>query len=573
MKRIALAFLLLVTAARAAETPPGYAVATAHPVATAAGVEVLEAGGNAFDAAVAVSAALAVVEPWASGIGGGGFWLLHRASDGLQLVVDGRETAPSAATANMYLDARGVADPKLSQDGPLAAAIPGSPAAWVHLAQKYGTRPLPVLLAPAIRAARDGFAVDKGLAPLIARSVPRLSPAAAAVLAPQGQALTEGAVLRQPELAATLERLAQGGRAGFYQGVTADALVRAARDAGGIWTLEDLARYRVIERKPLGFQFRDYRIVSAPPPSAGGVALAQALGMLEVRGWPPVDGPPARHVVAEALRRAYRERGQLGDPAFVTLELNRMIARERVLALAQDINPAAATPIVAPPAQEEGAHTTHFSILDAQGNRVAATMSINVPFGSGFMAPATGVLFNNEMDDFSASPTASNSYGLVGSVANAIAPGKRPMSSMSPTFVEGPRGLLIVGTPGGSRIPSMVLLGVLAFIQGASAQDLVALPRYHHQHLPDQIEYEAGALAPDEQSRLNAMGHRLRLVPGGYGNMQAVFWDVPGDALSTGSDPRGVGTGAVKRTREAPTESRATRPAPAAAGSSAPGSR
>jgi gamma-glutamyltranspeptidase / glutathione hydrolase len=421
----------------------------------------------------------------------------------------------------------------------------------VHLAQKYGSLPLPALLAPAIRAAREGFAVDRRLAQLLAWSAPRLSPAARAVFAPQGPMLAEGDRLRQPELAATLERLAAGGRAGFYAGETAAALVRAVRENGGIWSAGDLAGYRVLERKPVSFHFRDYRVVSAPPPSAGGIALAQALGMLEARGWVPGDSARSRHLVAEVLRRAYRERARLGDPAFVTVERERLLAREHLLALAREINPEAATPSVAPAPPGEGSHTTHFSILDAQGNRVAGTLSINLPFGSGFMAPGTGVLLNDEMDDFAASPQASNAYGLAGSLANAIAPGKRPLSSMSPTFVEGPRGLLILGTPGGSRIISMVLLGTLAFAHGASAAEVVALPRYHHQHLPDQIEYEPEALSVEHQSRLNAMGHRLRAVSGGYGNMQAVHWDVAADTLAAASDPRGVGAAAVQRTREA----------------------
>lgn len=551
---LAAAAVLLVAPALAGEAPrgpPGHAVASAHPLATRAGVEILAQGGNAFDAAVAVSAALAVVEPASSGIGGGGFWLLHREADGLQVFVDGRETAPLAASAGMYLDKKGVADPLASRDGARAAAVPGAPAAWVHLAQKYGTLPLAKLLAPAIRYAREGYRVDSRMARMLPWASARLSPAAAAVFLPGGQVPAEGAVIRQPDLAATLERLAQDGRKGFYEGAVAARLVAGAREGGGVWVEEDLRRYRVIERKPLTFQYRDYRVVSAPPPSAGGVALAQAFTMLEARGWPTQDPVQAHHLVAEALRRAYRDRGWLGDPAYAVAPLYRLLSREYLLAQARGIRADAATPSASLDVVSEGDNTTHFSILDAQGNRVAGTLSVNLPFGSGFMPAGTGVLLNNEMDDFAASVTASNAYGLAGAAANTIAPGKRPLSSMSPTFVEGPRGLLIVGTPGGSRIISMVLLGVLGFVEGLDAQQTAALPRYHHQYLPDQIEYEPDALSPAVQAGLNALGHRLKTVPAGYGNMQVVWWDKAGDRLETGSDPRGVGTGQVTRLREA----------------------
>lgn len=536
---------------QAPPTPPGYAVATAHALATRAGVEILEQGGNAFDAAVAVSAALAVVEPASSGIGGGGFWLLHRESDGRQVFVDGRETAPLAATADMYLDASGAADPLASRDGARAAAIPGAPAAWVHIAQRYGTQPLARVLAPAIRYAREGYAVDAKMARTLPWASARLSPAAAAVFLVDGQVPAPGTVIRQPDLAATLERIAREGRAGFYEGPVAERLVAGARAGGGIWAAEDLRRYRVIEREPLLTRFRDYRVISAPPPSAGGVALAQTFAMLEARGWPPKNSVQAHHLVAEALRRAYRDRQLLGDPDFAAPPLYRLLSREYLLPLARGIRTDAATPSAALAVEPEGDNTTHFSILDGHGNRVAATLSVNLPFGSGFMPPGTGVLLNNEMDDFSASPTASNAYGLAGSLANAIAPGKRPLSSMTPTFVEGPRGLLIIGTPGGSRIISMVLLGTLGFVQGLDAPQTAALPRYHHQYLPDQIEYEPDALSAADQAGLIALGHRLKAVPAGYGNMQVVWWDPAADRLQTGSDPRGVGTGEVRRLRPA----------------------
>jgi gamma-glutamyltranspeptidase/glutathione hydrolase len=550
MKHFVAILLVVATwAAAAAETPPGYAVASAHPLATAAGMEILEKGGNAFDAAVAVSAALAVVEPQSSGIGGGGFWLLHRQADGFQTFVDGREVAPLAATAGMYLDEKGQAVAIKSREGALAAAIPGAPAAWAYIAQKYGSRPLAQLLAPAIRYARDGFAADRRIVQALKDKAGHLSPVSAAIF-PQGEQAVEGALIRQSDLAQTLERLGREGRASFYEGAFAEALARNVRDAGGIWSTEDLRRYKVIERKPLPFYFRDYRIVSVPPPSAGGLVLAESLAMLEARGWPPANGVQARHFVVEALRRAFRDRQLLGDPDFVSIPVFRLLSREYLLALARGIRADAATPSDAIDAVHEGDNTTHFSVIDAKGNRVAGTLTVNLSFGSCFMAPGTGFFLNDEMDDFSASTTASNAYGFAGSAANAIAPGKRPLSSMAPTFVEGPRGLMIVGTPGGSRIPSMVLLAILSFTQGVALPDIVAAPRYHHQYLPDQVEYEAGALPDAEQAGLNALGHRLKLVPAPYGNMHAVWWDPAADTLEAASDPRGVGVARVKIVRK-----------------------
>lgn len=544
---LAAALLLLATfTAPAADQPPAYALATAHPLATAAGAEMLDAGGNAFDAAVAVSAALTVVEPYSSGIGGGGFWLLHRASDGLQLMLDGREVAPGAATANMYLDAKGVADASRSRTGALAAAIPGAPAAWVELAKKYGSQPLARLLAPAIRLARDGFKADSRLAQMLAMFGARLQPANSPFM-PGGKPAAEGVLIRQPELAATLEALARDGRAGFYGGAVAKKLVDSVRANGGIWELADLTGYKVLERKPLITYFRDFRVVSAPPPSAGGIALAQSLTMLEALAWPPADGALAKHLVAESLRRAFRDRARyLGDPDFVTIPDYRLLSREVLLAEARSIKPDAASPSAAMPQDGGGSNTSHFSIIDAQGNRVAATLSINTSFGSGLIAAGTGVVLNNEMDDFSAAPGASNAYGLIGSVPNAIAPGKRPLSSMSPTFVEGPRGVLVLGTPGGSRIISMVLLGILGHTQGLDAAGVVALPRYHHQYLPDRIEFEPGALSGEEQAALVRRGHALKALSEPYGNMQAVWWERSSNRLEAAADPRGVGTGLVK---------------------------
>ena len=532
-------------------TAPGrHAVASAHPVATAAGLEVLAAGGNAFDAAIAVSSTIAVVEPTGSGIGGGGFWLLHRASDGLETFVDGRETAPQAAHERMYLGPDGQAIDAASRYGGLAAAIPGEPAALEHLARNYGRLPLARSLAPAIRAAREGFACDDKLADAFAQFWSRLDPEARRVFGIDGRAPRLGERIVQPDLARTLERLALEGHRGFYQGQTAQALVAGVAAAGGIWSSEDLRRYRVVERAPVVRYFRDVRLVSAPPPSAGGITLAQTLGQLEAMGWRGAGTADAQHLVIEALRRAYRDRAAwLGDPDFVRIPGWHLMSTSYLRGLVQALSRDRATPsarLAPAQASPQGMQTTHLSVLDAEGNRVAATLSINLSFGSGLMAPGTGVLLNNEMDDFAASISASNAYGLIGSHANRVQGGKRPLSSMTPTFAEGPRGLLILGTPGGSRIISMVLLGVLAWTEGADAAGVVQLPRFHHQYLPDVVQFEPGAFSAESQAALSARGHVLKALSQDYGNMQAVTWDPRVQQVHAASDPRGVGQAGVQ---------------------------
>jgi gamma-glutamyltranspeptidase/glutathione hydrolase len=542
--------LVLTVGAHAADAkkPGAYAVASAHPLATAAGLEVLAAGGNAFDAAVAVSAAIAVVEPTGSGIGGGGFWLLHRDSDDFQTFVDGRETAPAKARADMYLDASGKAVDVLSRDGALASAIPGEPAALAHIAQRYGKLPLARSLAPAIRYARDGYACDAKLAEAFKRNWQRLSPAAVATFAVAGGPPPAGALIRQAELANTIERIALQGRDGFYKGDLARLMISGVQQNGGIWSEDDLARYEVIEREPVVLRFRDYRVITSPPPSAGGITLGEVLNQLELLGWKG-SGAQSTQLLVESMRRAYRDRAAyLGDPDFVPMPLSHLLSRSYARELVASVSPGKATPSSAlppAPAYPEGSNTTHLSIIDADGNRVAATLSINLEFGSGYMPPGTGVFLNDEMDDFAASVTASNAYGLIGSKANQIAPNKRPLSSMTPTFVEGPRGLLVLGTPGGSRIITMVLLGLLDWMQGGSAAHLVALPRFHHQYLPDVIEHEDDAFSADEQKALQAMGYTLKPVGRRYGNLQAVSWDPKTGKVEAASDPRGVGEGKV----------------------------
>jgi gamma-glutamyltranspeptidase/glutathione hydrolase len=552
-----LAALASVAAVGAGAKPPAAAVASAHPAATAAGVEILQAGGNAFDAAVAVSAALAVVEPYSSGLGGGGFWLLHLAEQGASgrdVMIDGRERAPLAASTDMYLDADGQFVPERALNGPLAAGIPGAPAALVHIAERYGQLPLAASLLPAIELARDGFEVEPIYRRLATwrRDVLAASPAAAAQFLAAGAVPAAGTLLRQPDLADTLLRIAREGHDGFYAGGLAHRLVDGVRAAGGIWTLQDLADYRVVERKPVTGRFMaggvDWRVVSAAPPSSGGVALVQMLNMLarhDLAGLAPAD---RAHLIIEAMRRAYRDRADLlGDPDHVDVPVARLTHPFYAAGLMRDFTMERATPSVpGRPVRSAGDDTTHFSILDTDGNRVAATLSINYPFGSGFVPPGTGVLLNDEMDDFSAQPGVPNAYGLVGGAANAIAPGKRMLSSMSPTFVESDAGVVILGTPGGSRIISMVLHGILAATAGdGSAAQWVAAPRYHHQFLPDEVLMEPGALAPGVRSDLRGRGHALRAAERPYGNMHLVHWDRHTNRVDAASDPRGIGAARV----------------------------
>jgi len=542
---------LLPTPAAAAQ-PGRHAIASAHPAATAAGLEVLAAGGNAFDAAVAVSAALAVVEPYSSGIGGGGFYLLHRAADGRQTFLDARERAPLTAHRDLYLDERGEVIPRASIDGPLAAGIPGIPAALAHLARDYGALPLARSLAPAIELARDGFEVESyyGRMAGFRKQALNASPEAARIFLLDGEPPPPGHRILQPELAQTLERIAAQGADGFYRGELAELLVDGVRAAGGIWTLRDLAEYRVIEREPIRASYRGMRLVSAPPPSSGGIAMAQMLNILARFELPAASAEQRVHLIVEAMRRAYRDRAlYLGDSDFVAVPVERLTHPLYAAGLAAGIRADRATPsellpgVAKPP---EGSDTTHFSILDAAGNRVSATLSVNYPFGAGFVPPGTGVLLNDEMDDFSAKPGVPNAYGLVGGEANAIEPGKRMLSSMSPSFLEMGDRLAIVGTPGGSRIITMVMLAALAFHEGASAEQMVSLPRFHHQFLPDHLQYEAEAFDEDMRLALQWMGHELQLRERGYGNMQAVVWDRGSGAVEAAADPRGIGDAQVQ---------------------------
>ncbi len=523
-------------------------IASAHALATKAGCEILGAGGNAFDAAVAVAAALAVVEPFASGIGGGGFLLLHRASDHYEVFVDARETAPSGATREFFVDENGKAKQKASLEGPTAAGIPGEPAALDWVARRYGKLPLARSLAPAIRLAEQGFPADARYASASALRADALNSNADAAVSflDGGKPAAVGFIVVQPQLARTLHMLAEQGGASFYHGAFASKLAQTVKSAGGLWELSDLENYHVIERPPVKFTYRGATITTAPLPSSGGLVLAQSLFILESVEMAGLSATDRAHYAVEAMRRGYHDRARyMGDPDFFAVPAAKLASREYARRRGASIDPARATPssdlAQGAGAAVEGRDTTHFSIIDGQGNRVAATLSVNGPFGSGYVAGDTGVLLNNHMDDFVLVPGVPNLYKLVGSEANAVAPGKRPLSSMSPTFVEDGRGVLVLGTPGGSRIISMVLEGILDYVDQPQTDlaRLVAAPRFHHQYLPDRIEIEPGAFSEPWIEGLKAKGHVVEAGRRKWGNMQAVFLDKKTGRVITASDPRG----------------------------------
>lgn len=529
---------------QASPHPPGTAIASGHQLATQAGLDMIRAGGNAFDAAVAVSAVLSVVEPISSGIGGGGFFLLHDARTGKDIFVDARETAPAAATPAAFLDAKGELNRDRATNGPWSAGIPGLPAALVHLAQNYGHLPLKTTLAPAIHLARDGFSIyprlEKGYA--TRRAVMERYRGTRAVFLADGTPPVTGEVLKQPELARTIELIAEKGFDGFYRGETAKKLLAAVKEEGGKWRADELTGYRVKEREPLRFRYRDWEVTTAPPPSSGGVALAEMLQMLE--GWDlsKLDEAKRHHVVVEAMRRAFRDRTiYLGDPDFVKMPLRRLMSADYAAGLRATIHPEKATPsalLSGQPAPLEDDETTHFSIIDAQGNRVSATQTVNLLYGSGMIAPGTGVLLNNEMDDFALRPGTPNAFGVMGFAANAPEAGKRMLSSMTPSFIESKDKLAVIGAPGGSRIITEVLVGILGYDAGLDAQKVAALPRFHHQWMPDAISSEPGAIDSATVSALQAMGHTVNVAESPWGNLQTVAWDKRRNTLEGGSDPR-----------------------------------
>ena len=494
-------------------------VVSAQHHATEVGVAVLREGGNAVDAAVAVGYALAVVYPAAGNLGGGGFMTLQLA-DGSAHFIDFRETAPAAVHAQSFLDAEGKPIAGASTLGHRAVAVPGTVAGLELARMRFGSLSRRRLVAPAIRLAQRGFDLDAGDVAMIAYAADdlRRDPEAARIfLSADGSVPRPGHRLRQPELARTLRRIARHGQEGFYRGPIAEALARASQAGGGWISTADLASYRAIEREPVRCRYRGYEIVSAPPPSSGGVILCELLAILE--GYPLAEhgfgSAQATHWMIEAMRHAYVDRNHyLGDPEFVSNPVTALIAPEHAAAIRAAIDDRKAGDSAAlspgkPP--HEGSHTTHYSIADADGNVVAVTYTLNDWFGAKVTATGTGVLLNNEMDDFATAPGTPNLYGLVEGKANAVAAGKRPLSSMTPTLVNrGGKPFMVVGTPGGSRIITAVLHTLVNVIDhGMDIQQAVDAPRFHQQWQPPETNVEPFALSPDTRRLLEAMGHRF----------------------------------------------------------------
>jgi gamma-glutamyltranspeptidase/glutathione hydrolase len=516
------AFLGVPLSALAATHPPVEAehgmVVSSQSLASQAGVDIMKAGGNAVDAAVAVGYAEAVTNPCCGNIGGGGFMVIHLADD-RDVFVNFREMAPMAAGRDMYLDAEGKVVPGASLYGWKAVGIPGTVLGLDTALAKYGTMPRSQVMASAIRLARDGFTLTRGDTDILDAGVSRFqkSPVEAAIfLRPDGTPKQPGDRLVQTDLAATLQKIAEQGPSGFYQGRFPAAIENAPRDGGGVITAKDFAAYRVTEGAPLRCTYRGYVFVSAPPPSSGGTTMCEILGILSGYDMPRLGfhSAEAVHLMVEAMRRAYVDRNTyLGDPDFVSNPIDRLLSADYEASLRAKIGPRA-TPsreVIAGLGAPEKTETTHYSVVDHAGNAVSVTYTINGLFGAHAMAPGTGVLMNDEMDDFTAKAGVPNMFGLVQGDDNAIAPGKRPLSSMAPTLVtKDGRVFLVLGSPGGSRIITITLETALNIIDyGMQLQEAVDAPRLHHQWLPDKIYAEPFALSPDTTKLLRDMGYDI----------------------------------------------------------------
>lgn len=526
------------------------ALTTVSPEATKVGLGVLAAGGNAIDAAVAVSFALAVTHPQAGNLGGGGFLVYRDAESRAVWTLDYREVAPAAASRDMYLDEKGEPRPEASTVGPLAAGVPGAVAGLEAMHQRFGSRPWRELVEPAIALAREGFTwrpID--VAHLEeARKNRRIDqfPTTASMFFPGGSPLPVGVRVRQPDLARTLERIASGGARDFYRGTTASILLDAMRKDGGIISARDLREYQPTWRAPIRIDYLDYSIYTMAPPSAGGLLLAQMLQILKAYdlGSFGHQTPGYLHLLAEAGRRAYLDRNQyIGDPATARIPYALLFSEERAASWRRSLDLARATPtktLVATGVAAQPGETTHFSIVDSFGNIASVTTTINTFFGSGYLVPQAGFLLNNEMDDFTTAPGKPTAYGLVQGSANAIEPNKKMASSMTPTIIlrnENP--FLVLGSPGGGTIPTSVLqvfLNVTVF--GMSIGEAVDAPRFHHQAWPDQISWEAGRVSLDLLAQLNAMGHATKENES-IGDVHAILIDDEGKLHAAADSRRG----------------------------------
>ncbi|GAV19668.1 gamma-glutamyltranspeptidase / glutathione hydrolase [Mariprofundus micogutta] len=523
--------LLLPLAAHAANPGSGMVVA-AQKSAAEAGAQMLKQGGNAFDAAAATALALGVAEPGSSGIGGGGFFLLYIAKEDRYVMLDAREISPRlAGNGEVYETASSI-------DGPQSAGVPGLAAGVDHLVTRYGKLNRSVITQPAIDLAKNGFVVSPRLKGMIKWRGKAFNDVA------RNQFMS-GETIKQGALADTLIRFAKGGAEDFYRGETAGRLVADMIRDGGLIRAADLADYRVIERKPVTFEYNAYKLISAPLPSSGGMTLAHVFGQLKNDDLKVLNRTDRVHLLVETMKRAYRDRNEhMGDSDFV--EIPDLLNEHRLARLRAGIRMDRATPSRelgnSSDAIGSGTDTTHFSVIDSEGNMVSATLSINYAFGSAYVSPSTGILLNDEMDDFATRPGKANAYGLVQGAANAVAPGKRMLSSMTPTFVIGPDRTFIVGTPGGSRIISMVLLASLGFMLDESAPaNWVNDPRFHHQFLPDVIQHEQEAFSPAVSKELQARGHILKPMNRKYGNMHVIIWDRIDKQLTGIADQRGEG--------------------------------
>ncbi|MCA0268839.1 MAG: gamma-glutamyltransferase [Bacteroidetes bacterium] len=524
-------------------------VVSAHPEASKAGLEILRAGGNAVDAAVATGFALAVTFPVAGNLGGGGFLVL-RQPNGAATTYDYREKAPAAATRDMYLDAEGNFVPQRSQEGHLASGVPGSVDGMLAAHARHGRLPLARVLAPAIRLAEQGFALTRGDAAMFngyRTTFLRFPSTRKYFVKPDTSDYVAGERFRQRDLAATLRRIAAQGRNGFYTGRTARLIAEEMQRGGGLITEADLAAYRSVERAPVIGTYRGRRVITMGPPSSGGVALVQLLNAVEpydlsAMGW---NSSATVHLMGEAMRRVYADRAEfLGDPDFVRVPIAELTAKPYTLRRMQSFNPqradSSARTTFGDPYASESSETTHFSVVDNDGQAVSVTTTINGGFGNYVVVDGAGFFLNNEMDDFSAKPGVPNMFGLVGNEANAIVPGKRMLSSMTPTIVEDEQGRLemIVGTPGGSTIITTVFQVMLnVYAHGMNIQEAVAAPRVHHQWLPDVLRAERFALQADTRTALEGRGWTV--VEGGqWGRADAIL--VAYDRYETGVDPSGL---------------------------------
>lgn len=543
--------LALAASPAPAEGENGMVVTVQH-LATDVGVAVLEAGGNAIDAAVAVGYALAVTWPSAGNLGGGGFMTI-RLADGTETFIDFRERAPKAATADMYLDDAGEPVPGASTDTYLAVGVPGSVAGLEYAREKYGTRPREELIAPAIGLARDGFALSPGDVAEQSGSADflALDEAAAAIFLREGATPGVGETLVQTDLAATLEAISAGGADGFYKGRTAELIVAASEANGGILTMEDFDAYAVREMEPVTCSYRGYDIASSPPPSSGGLVICEILNVLE--GYPisylGFGSAETTRLMVEAMRHAFVDRNTaLGDPDFVDNPVEKLTSKGYAEEVRARIDPyrAGVSSDLTPAGFAESTETTHYSIVDGEGNAVAVTYTLNGSFGAGKVAPGTGVLLNNEMDDFTIKPGVANLYGLIQGEANAIEPGKSPLSSMSPTIVsKDGEPFMVIGSPGGSRIITITLQSIMNVIDhGMNIQEAIDAPRIHHQWLPDRVLMEPRALSPDTLRILAGQGYSVSEDPGWpiWGEAAGILVGGPDlDAVEAGAGPRFVG--------------------------------